>query len=231
MLRACCIIIAVITSAACLNASAALPVRDPKRTGANVTKLHNATSAIMPMSLAAPLFIEDEAIESELTLVSDSPTALDVSVVLSALSGSQLVTTTITMGPHTQQRLKVSDLLATSAFVSSETYGSILLTTQQQAPLAVQLSIRRRDGLSNSVEEEFAMLMDPQPANYRAVIGDVSNMPLLAVRSISDAEQAVSISCLVDTEHLTTTMRVAPNQTILTRACREVPPPGGRLRS
>jgi hypothetical protein len=185
-----------------------------------VTKTQLAGSK-MPMPLVAPLFIQDETTDSEITIVSNFSKSLGVDVVLSGSSGEQLAKEKVQMEPYSQKKLKISDLLARGQSDANARYGSVLLMADRPASLAAQLSIVDNSKPSPAdVEEEFVMLMDSKPADYRAVTSGLSTMPILAIRSLSAAEQKVSVRCLM--QHggdRSTNIAIPPNQTVLVQVC------------
>jgi hypothetical protein len=100
-------------------------------------------------------------------------------------------------------------------------YGSISLEADRPAPFAAQLSIVDKSGpLPVDVEEEFVMLMGAKPANYRAVTGNLSDAPVVSIRSLSAIKQTVSIACLTeDGSNGSANLPIEPNQTLLVRVC------------
>lgn len=61
---------------------------------------------------------------------------------------------------------------------------------------------------------------DSKSTNYRATMGDLTATPLLAIRSTSAVEQMVKIGCISSGRPFSsTTMPIAPNQTLFTQAC------------
>jgi hypothetical protein len=69
---------------------------------------------------------------------------------------------------------------------------------ERPAVLAAQLSIVGRGASRNAVDEEFLMMMETTPANYRGVATGLSALPILALRNLSGTEQLVQISCLFE---------------------------------
>lgn len=63
------------------------------------------------------------------------------------------------------------------------------------------------------------MLMNPKPANYRAVT--TASSPLLAIRSLSAVKQTLSITCIGERPSISgrSTLSIDPNQTLLFQAC------------
>ena len=65
-------------------------------------------------------------------------------------------------------------------------------------------------------------MMGSGQAEYRAVVSNVSIMPIVAIRSLSKAEWPVTIACLSDgSPGANSTLRIQPNQTLLVQACRD----------
>ncbi len=206
-------------AAALLSASQQPASPDPAK---KTRLLGSSPEPMMPMPLVAPLFIEDNSTESIITMASHSTMPLDVDVTLSALSGDQLVTKTITIAAHSEQTLNIADLLANAPAASASTYGSVLLVPHRAAALAAQLSIVSRTGSPQDIEEEFAMPMSSKPASYRAVTSGLSAMPVIAIRSVSKAQQTVSISCVMEAGGArSSSMPIAPNQTLLMQVCQD----------
>src|SRR5690349_21621837 len=218
------IIVALITAEAVLLATFQQPTAHESSV-ASLPKKPKQTSPppmeTMPTQLVAPLFIQDETTDSEVTIVSNFSKSLNVDVVLSGPSGDQLAKKKIAMAPYSQKKLRISELLADTQSYPSTTYGSVSLTGDKPASLAAQLSIVEKAGsFPVDVEEEFVMLMDPKPANYRAVASGLLAMPVLGIRSLSKTDQEVSISCLMDGgRSRKNNMLIAPNQTLLVQAC------------
>jgi hypothetical protein len=170
--------------------------------------------AMMPMPLVAPLFIEDQEHTGIITMVNSSSQGVDVDVVLYSLSGDQLATHALTVSPYSQQTIAIADLLQNS----DVQYGSVFIVPHRMTTMAAQLSIADRNGAStNDIEEEFQMLMEGAPANFRTVT--VSKNPVVAVRSLSPDEQSLSLTCLAGKAASTSTISIQPNQTLLIDAC------------
>jgi hypothetical protein len=168
----------------------------------------------MPMPSIAPLFMEDQQRTSVITMVNDAPTSLDLDVVLKDLSGAQLIKQAISLEPHSQQTVPIATLLPSS----TNHYGSVLLMPHRPTTMAAQLSITNRDGAEGgNIEEEFTMLMSPNPATYRAV--SVASGSLVAITSLSPEAQTVRVDCLHKTHEGTTSFTIQPNQTLLVDAC------------
>lgn len=215
------------------SALSASPSQDEGGNAANTpSKWHQSViqptkksgTGMMPMPLVAPLFIEDANTESEITMVNNSSSALDVEITLTNLSGAQLSNTTISMAPHAQTVAKIAELLSTASQDSAETLGSVMLMANRNASLAAQLSIITHGQFqTDDIEEEFVMMMDPKPASYRGVAGNISGSSAIAIRSLSSSAQTVSVICVRGKGALpfSNELQIAPNQTLLIRACGE----------
>jgi uncharacterized lipoprotein YbaY len=181
-----------------------------------------------PMPIVAPLFIQNGTTYSEITIVSEFSKNLDVEVILSSLSGTELARKKVSMDSHSQKKLKVADVLADAHVYQDGIYGSISLEADRPAPFAAQLSIVDKSGPQPvDVEEEFVMLMGVKPANYRAVTGNLSDAPVVSIRSLSAIKQTVSIGCVTeDGSNGSANLPIEPNQTLLVQACHG---PAGQL--
>jgi hypothetical protein len=91
--------------------------------------------------------------------------------------------------------------------------------------MAAQLSIVSRNGSSDrDVEEDFVMMMDEKPANYRSVTMSVSASPVIAIRSLSSTKQTVAVDCLGSGgKSGGDNVSVGPNQTLLVACLDEGP--------
>jgi len=173
------------------------------------------------MPIVAPLFVEDGTTHSEITMVNSLGLELSIDVVVLSPSGTEVVRRKVTMEPRSQQKLKLADLLRDLSGYADATYGSVSLMANRPSPLAAQLSIVKDDGSApTDVEEEFAMLAGSNHANYRAVTGELSAAPLIAVRSLSAKEQTLSIECLMESGRTDRrNLTIKSNQTLLIQAC------------
>lgn len=211
----------------CLSFSAvsvllAVPQQPPSPPNNQTSNPSEQQTMAMPMPLVAPLFIENSTTQSVITLVSNSAEPVDVDITVSALSGDQLAKKTVRMNPHTQQTAKIADLLADSRTNLPSEYGSVSLVPDRLATLAAQLSITGANGSNSDIEEEFTMLMDSKPTNYRAVAGGLSAVPIVAIRSLGSTRQTVSITCLMEGGGVrSSSMPVAANGMLLVHACDE----------
>ena len=154
-----------------------------------------------PMTLVAPLFIEDDSTTSTITLANSMSKPVDVDVIVSGIDGNEIAKLTTALSSHTTQQIRLRDLLE-SASSYSPTYGSVLLQPHQMSTLAAQMSIVHHEGSVSDIEEEFAMLMEgSNPANFRAVAANLAAPPVIAIRSLSATKRLIRIDCLYKTEH------------------------------
>ncbi|HEY3459058.1 MAG TPA: hypothetical protein VGK64_31020 [Bryobacteraceae bacterium] len=219
----------------CLSAAAAVMLlsASPQQESTNTTQQPDSAGTMkktqllssrkqppMPMPLVAPLFIENGTTHSTITLVSNFSKPLDVDVVLSGLEGDQIAKSTITMAAYSQRKVELANILRNAPWVADSGYGSVLLDPHIASPLAAQLSIVN-ERQQNDVEEEFVMMMGSAPANYRAVTGNLSTAPIVAIRSTSTTNQTLSVTCLSQSGRLDgSNLKIRPNQTLLVRGCR-----------
>jgi hypothetical protein len=217
------IAIALITAGTVLLANSEVAFQQPTiQQPLTVTQLIPPQKKMMAMPLVAPLFIQDDTRDSEITMVSDSSKALNVEVIISGPSGEEIVKTKVVMDPYSQKKLKISDLLIGARSYRNVTYGSVVLMPDRQAPLAAQLSIGDTGPSPSDVEEEFLMMMGSSPASYRGVVDGLAAMPFIAIRSLSTTEQTVQIGCLLENGRLSnSSLAIKPNRTLFVQACRQ----------
>lgn len=176
-----------------------------------------SSAEMMPMPSVAPLFVEDDRRTSVVSIVSNGATPLDLDITLSGPAGEELARQTVTIDPHGQQTVALASLLPGGATVP---FGSVMLMPHRPSTFGAQLSIVGRNGAPvNDIEEEFVMMMDSQPARYRAVT-TASFPPLIAIRSLSSTKQTVSIDCLTKGgPNRNGGVTIESNQTLLVQGC------------
>jgi len=196
-------------------------VKHPSTSGSAASQSDPTPMPMAPMSLAAPIFIEDSVTTSQLTMVNSLSAPIDVDVILSDLDGNELAKRTITIGSHTEQELTVRDLLDGASY-HGPAYGSVFLVPHRNSTLAAQMSIVRRKEVISDIEEEFVMLQGSQSADFRAVASNITTAPIIAIRSLTTTRQTVTIECLGDAEQRKKNdIPIEPNQTLLVQACLE----------
>lgn len=184
-----------------------------------------AQPEMMPMPLVAPLFVENGEFSSLVTIVNGAAATATADVVLFDQQGAQVLKKTLSLNGHSQQALKLGDLLqAANANVS---VGSVEIMPETKAAqsmsVVAQLSIvNNSTSPSTYLEEEFLMPTSDGSNKYQAAAISVIGSPVLALMSTSANPQSVTISCLPERGapgNLVRTVQLAPAQMALTDAC------------
>ncbi len=170
--------------------------------------------------MVAPLFLENPQLSSMLTLVNSATISESADVVLLDPDGHQIVKRTITLGPHSEAEVSVREML--DAARSAVTMGSIEVTaSDENMAIAAQLSISGQSPARRvHFEEELVMPMLQQSKISRAAVVSVVGLPVLALRSLSNATQKVTVQCLDEHDGVVEgVVDVAPGALVLWRAC------------
>lgn len=176
------------------------------------------------MPLIAPLFIEDQDHESVLTMINEIKATVHVTVVAKSIDGSVIAQQLITFPGHTQQVLRVRDLLGDRG--AEQAIGSLQVVPNpmevQSMAVAAQLSITSATGpFTRSLEEELESPDPGMPSTYRVVVPPARTYPLLALVSTSAGTQKISLTCLHSGRATTRqTLALPPGRLVLTRACQ-----------
>jgi hypothetical protein len=197
----------------------------PRAAFGHVSYLRPQTmSPQMDTVLVAPLFIQNREFTSSLTVLNgaDAPTFADVRI--TAVDGREITNRRIEFTPHSQHRIEVAELLMTA--VSSATTGRITVTQSpdlQGMAILAQLSLTYVGGREpNYIDEELAM---PSPLGsqiLRGVAEEVVNSPLIAISSLSETAQHITIECLGNgATRFSKFVDLLPQETLLTDACVE----------
>jgi len=200
------------------------PMQSPSSPANATSKLASMPMPVSPMTLVAPIFIEDADTTSTITMVNSLPTAIDVDVLLFDLGGNQIAKSTTTVSANAAQQVTARGLLDAASY-TGPVYGSVLLMPHRMATLAAQMSIVRRNDALNDIEEEFVMLMaESAPANFRSVASNIAAAPIVAIRSLSNTRRTITIQCLTDAEQRRNgDIPIEPSQTLLLQACGDGP--------
>lgn len=167
-------------------------------TGGFRTSEHSPSMLPMPITPSVfPLFIEDETISSQITLVNSSGLQTYANLVIRNAAGQSWNSQRIDFAPHAQVQVVVGDLLSKMGL--HLTSGSIVVN---QSPSLRRPSIVGQLTLSNVasspesyVEEEMGMpgIFDSQV--LRSVSEATEESPEVAITSLSSEIQHVNIEC------------------------------------
>jgi len=175
-----------------------------------------------PMPLVAPIFIEDGKTSSSLVIANSTAIIAGATITVRSLSGSEVGTIHRKLAPHEQQEIPVQSLLA--QFASPISTGSITVTQDASlkgmAVAAQVLLTKFKTSLPSYVDEELAMPSVSGSATLRGVADEAAGTALIAITSIVNWEQQVTLRCLSEkVEHKPTTITIAPYATLVVSSC------------
>ncbi|HWG20815.1 MAG TPA: hypothetical protein VG225_09810 [Terracidiphilus sp.] len=181
-----------------------------------------ATPEMAPMPMVAPLFLVDSDTSSSIIIANNSSIPAGATIEVRDLTGSPIAVVHRLLRPHQHQDIDIGDLLASHHNLVPA--GSITVT--QDASLkgmtvASQVLITRSRGARPSyIDEELAMTSVAGSATLRAVADEGIGSGLIAVTSIVDWEQHVTIRCLSEhSESKPVTLTLNGQATALLSSC------------
>jgi hypothetical protein len=219
-----------------LNAAQSLSAQQPQNTGIPASAKWFQASPIgvqssstpmtqtemEPMPLVAPIFIEDATTSSSLVIANNSAINAGATIVIRSLSGAEVGTTHRKLAPHEQLEISIQSLL--TDFASPIVAGSITVTQDANLKgmtVASQLLLTEfRGSLPSYVDEELAMPQVSGSATLRGVADEAAGTALLAITSIVNWEQHVTLRCLSEkAEQRPAIITIAPYATSLVSSC------------
>ncbi len=195
----------------CFAASIALSLLAP------LSFSQSGMSAAGEMILAAPLFLQDANVSSTITMVSVVSSPLTSKVVVFDSNGTQIGVSSVSLDPHSQRILKLSDLL--QSWNSRASAGSVKIL---QDPSAKGVSIAARLSIAGTValDEDFQRMGAAQSGMFRAAAGGLMGSPIIAVWNLGAAAQTVNIQCLAENgSGGTSQISVVAGRAAFTQAC------------
>ncbi len=184
---------------------------------------------MMPMPLVAPLFVQNGALSSTVTIVNAAAAATTADVILLDRHGVQVAKSSAELEGHSQKALKIGDLLDAAHATLSVGSVEIMPATKAAKDMSVvaQLSIVDSDTSPPIYLEEEFLMPTPMGSNkYQAAASSVIGDPVLALMSMSTGPQSVSVTCISehgDKSNAVQTLQLAAGQMILTSACDSGP--------
>ena len=182
------------------------------------------------MPLVAPVFLQTDQVDSNITVVNAITSAVNGTVTLRDQVGNVVGQQTVLFSPHSSTILALKSLLASAG--SQAHSGSVTL---EQDPaikgpaLLAQLSMTLHSGSQGVfLEEEFGMPTAHGSAVLQGVASQTRNLPLVAITSVSDAAQTISANC-VGEDKATTSMTLPAHGTAVVQACSWHAVPDGAL--
>lgn len=203
-----------ILSAGLLAASIALAQQPPTQ---NFRKPPGGLS--MPM--VAPLFLEDKDFSSTVTLVNDAVAQMRARVVVLDSQGVQVAFKEVEMPGHTSLPIQILDLLTEAG--SAANSGSVLVIPEPVSgmPIGAQLSIASKTGTTPAyMEEEMLTPDEGRQGIYRASALAVKGSPIIALKSLGQGTQSVTLECFAEkTAPTKGTIQLLAGELLLVAAC------------
>jgi hypothetical protein len=180
--------------------------------------------ATVQMPLVVPLFIANDDFASSLVLVNGTAIETYADVVLHAPDGKEIARQRVNFSPHSQRQVDVGKLLA--SVVARASSGNILVVpspnlkgTAIAASLAISYLGSREP---NYIDEEVAMPSMEGSQILRTVADQADGSPLVAITSLSETGQRVTIECLTGrSSRFSKSVDLLAGETLLTEACTE----------
>lgn len=150
------------------------------------------------MTLSAPLFIEDGAVTTSITVVSLVNQAVAITVSGYEPGGASLGSSAIPLEPHGEREIKIADLLRT--WKSGARTGSIRITQDAKVEgLAVEAHLSINGTANGRAVRLVEVFERPAAGRLQAVASGVAGNPAIALWNIGTAAQTVTVRCLAET--------------------------------
>lgn len=155
-------------------------------------------------------------------LVNGSKLNTYADVTLTGLNGDEIRRQRVEFTPHSQRRLEVHDLLQDANLATNAGRITVMQSAELKGmSIAAQLSMTYR-GPSKPVyiDEETAMPTAEGSQVLRAVSDKSDGTPLIAITSLTEIAQQVTIECFSETgQNSRATVELTAEQTLITSAC------------
>jgi hypothetical protein len=176
----------------------------------------------LSMPMVAPVFLEDAEFTSTLTLVNDAIQDLSARVLVLDPYGVAAAQKEFHLPGHTSLPVRIHDLLEESG--SAVTTGSVIVMPQPMPgmPIGGQLSITSRAGSIPSYIEEEMLMPDEKttPGMYRTSALAVKGSPIMALKSLAQTTQTVTLECFSEKAAPTKgTVQLPSGESIIVAAC------------
>jgi hypothetical protein len=171
--------------------------------------------------MVAPLFLDDKDFSSTVTLVNDAVAQMKARIVVLDGSGVQVAFKEVVMPGHTSLPIQIRDLLSEAG--SAANFGSVLVIPPPVVgmPIGAQLSIASKTGTTPAyIEEEMLPQDEGRQGIYRAAALAVKGSPIIALKSLAQGIQSVTLQCFAEkTAPTRGTVQLLPEQLMLVSAC------------
>jgi hypothetical protein len=180
------------------------------------------STPMMPMPLVAPLFIANEEFTSTLVLVNSSGLSTYADVTLRDRNGTNLAQQHVTFAPYSQQQVDLGALLMSKGV--GRAMGSVVVmpSADLKGPAILgALSITYlKSPEGDFIDQELAMPRTDDSQVLRGVADAGEGSPLVAVTSLADTQQHVTVQCLNSNGFaLPKNITVPAGATVLIDAC------------
>lgn len=146
---------------------------------------------------------------------------MQVRVVVLDSEGVQVAFKEVEMPGHTNLPIQIHDLLTEAG--SAANSGSVLLIPQPAPgmPIGAQLSIASKAGATPAyIEEEMLPQNEGRQGIYRAAALAVKGSPIVALKSLAQGTQTVTLQCIAEkTAPTKGTVQLRPQELLLVAAC------------
>ena len=177
--------------------------------------------AALSMPMVAPLFLDDKDFSSTITLVNDAIAEMQARVIVLDSEGVQVAFKEVKMPGHTSLPIQIHDLLTEAG--SAANSGSVLLIPQpaRGMPIGAQLSIASNAGaIPAYIEEEMLPQNEGRQGIYRAAALAVRGSPIIALKSLAQGSQTVTLQCFAEkTAPTKGSVQLRPQELLLVAAC------------
>jgi hypothetical protein len=171
--------------------------------------------------MVAPLFLDDKDFSSTVTLVNDAIAQIRSRVVVLDSQGVQVAFKEVEMPGHTSLAIRIRDLLTEAG--SGANSGSVLVIPEPVSgmPIGAQLSIESKIGATPAyMEEEMLPQDEGRQGIYRASTLSVKGSPIVALKSLAQGSQSVTLECVSEKASPTKgTVQLQPGELLLVAAC------------
>jgi hypothetical protein len=180
-----------------------------------------APPASLSMPMVAPLFLDDQDFSSTVTLVNDAIEQMRARVVVLDSQGVQVAFKEVVMPGHTSLAVQIRDLLTEAS--SAANSGSVLVIPEPVPgmPIGAQLSIESKTGATPAyIEEEMLPQNEGRQGIYRASTLAVKGSPIIALKSLAQGSQSVTLECFSEKAGPTKgKVQLQPGELLLVAAC------------
>ena len=161
-----------------------------------ISSSSDVASSGIKVALVAPLYIANHSFSSILSLTNKADSTIAFFVTFDSLEGEETARSPTTLPPHSSITIDVDSVPKNQRLFAGLGSISILAASPAEEALAGRVTITSRAGMGKIHIEEDLQPVNERPGPLR--VGFVSapfSVPVLAVRSLSQLSQRMSIIC------------------------------------